>query len=158
MKMNAFDGTTGDATLAQPFYDPIINEMPQRALFMRSLIPTESVPYGDRVQYLRESIATNKAAAVAAGGLKPTSIYTTEMISSNFSVLAHLSEALDRSLLMDAPALGSFIHGQLRLGVLLEEERQILLGNGTAPNFEGFCRPRVFRRKRRAPTRFRTRS
>ncbi len=52
-------------------------------------------------------------------------------------VVAHVSEALDRSLLTDYDQLVSFIDNQLRLGVLLEEERQILLGSGTAPNLRG---------------------
>ncbi len=52
-------------------------------------------------------------------------------------VVAHVSEALDRSLLTDYDQLVSFIDNQLRLGVLLEEERHILLGSGTAPNLRG---------------------
>ncbi len=52
-------------------------------------------------------------------------------------VIAHVSEALDRSLLNDFASLSSFVDNGLRLGVPLEEERQILLGSGTPPALRG---------------------
>jgi HK97 family phage major capsid protein len=45
--------------------------------------------------------------------------------------------ALDRALLSDFAELQAFLDRQLRLGVLLAEENQIINGNGTAPNLRG---------------------
>jgi HK97 family phage major capsid protein len=134
--MQAFDGTTGGATLPMPFFDPKLRELPQRQLFVRSLIPTLQVN-GDKVDFMRQTVFTNAAAAVASGGLKPTSTITVERAEAPIRVIAHVSEAIDRFLLSDYDQATSFIDNQLRLGVLLAEEDQIINGNGTAPNLRG---------------------
>jgi HK97 family phage major capsid protein len=134
--MKALDGTSGGATMPDAFFDPRIRELPQRQLFVRSLIPTISVTT-DKVAYVRQTVLTNNAAAVATGAVKPTSVITAAREEAPIRVIAHVSEALDRTLLSDYDALTSFVDNQLRLGVLLEEERQILLGNGTPPNISG---------------------
>jgi len=69
--------------------------------------------------------------------LKPTSVLTVARIEDTVRTIAHVSEALDRALLSDFDALVVFIDQNLRLGVLLAEENQILNGNGTAPNLRG---------------------
>jgi HK97 family phage major capsid protein len=61
----------------------------------------------------------------------------TERIELPVVTIAHVTEALDRALLMDFEELVSFIDGQLRLGVLLAEEDQILNGDGTRVNLTG---------------------
>jgi HK97 family phage major capsid protein len=60
-----------------------------------------------------------------------------ERIETGVSTIAHITEPLDRSLLSDYEELVSLIDGQLRLGVLLREESQIINGNGTSPNLRG---------------------
>jgi hypothetical protein len=107
----ALDGTTG-GTLVPPFFRREILELPQRQLFVRSVIPTVPAT-GDKVWYLRQTVADHQAA------------------------IAHVTEALDRALLSDFQELMSFIDGQLALGVLLAEEDQILNGDGNAPNLTG---------------------
>lgn len=131
----ALDGTSG-GTMVPAFFDPQIRDLPQRQLFVRSLIPTVGCT-GDKVWYLRQTVATQNAAAVAAGGLKPTSVYTIARIEETVRTVAHVTEALDRALLSDFDALSEFIDTQLRLGVLLEEEDQILNGNGAGANMTG---------------------
>ena len=133
--VKALDGTTG-GTMVPPFFDPRIRDLPQRSLFVRSLIPVR-IADGDKVWYLRQSVATNLAAPVAAGALKPTSVFTVERVEVPVVTVAHITEAIDRALVSDYSALVTFIDGQLRLGVLLAEEDQILNGDGTPPNFEG---------------------
>jgi HK97 family phage major capsid protein len=136
MGEKALDGTTGGATMPGSFFDPRLRELPHRKLFVRSLIPTTRVN-SDKVAYIRQTVLTNNAAAVAAGALKPTSVITAAREEAPIRVIAHISEALDRSMLSDYDQLIRFIDDQLRLGVLLEEERQILLGSGVAPNLTG---------------------
>jgi HK97 family phage major capsid protein len=133
--VKALDGTSG-GTLVPAFFDPQIRDLPQRSLFVRSLIPTVGAS-GDKVHYLRQTVATQNAAAVAAGATKPTSVYTVERVETPVTTVAHVTEALDRALLADYEELTNFLDAQLRLGVLLEEEDQILNGNGTPPNLRG---------------------
>lgn len=92
----------------------------------------------DKVAYVRQTVFTNNAAAVAAGALKPTLVVTAAREEAPIRTIAHLSEALDRAMLSDLDSLTKFIDEQLRLGVLLEEEDQIINGDGTAPNISGF--------------------
>lgn len=133
----AIDGTSGGASLPDTFYDPRINLLPQRSLFVRSLIPTTTVPSGDRVTYIRQTVLTNNAAPVAADATKPTSVITAEKVEAPIRVIAHVSEAIDTSILKDFEQLAAFIDGQLRLGVLLAEEQQILNGDGVGVNLTG---------------------
>ena len=133
--MKALDGTAG-ATLVPAFFDPRIRDLPQRSLFVRSLIPVRQAD-GDKVHYIRQTVATQNAAPVAAGALKPTSVYTVERVEETVRTIAHVTEALDRALLSDFDSLVDFLDNQLRLGVLLAEESQIINGNGTAPNLRG---------------------
>lgn len=134
--MKALDATSGGASLPASFFDSRLRDLPQRQLFLRSLIPSTTVT-SDKVNYIRQTVFTNNAAAVAAGALKPTSVITAERVEAPVRVIAHLSEALDRSMLTDYDQLTGFIDDQLRLGVLLEEEDQILNGSGAAPNLTG---------------------
>jgi HK97 family phage major capsid protein len=131
----ALEGTSG-GTMVAPFYDPNIRNLPQRALFVRTVIPTVAAD-SDKVWFLRQSVATQNAAPVAAGALKPTSVYTVERIEQPVTTVAHITEPLDRALLSDQAELTAFLDNQLRLGVLLAEENQIINGNGTPPNLKG---------------------
>lgn len=133
--VKALDGTQG-GSMVGPFFDERIRDLPQRQLFVRSLIPTATID-SDKVHYLRQSVATNNAAPVAAGELKPTSVFTVERIEESVVTVAHVTEALDRALLSDFDSLVDFLDGQLRLGVLLAEEDQILNGDGNPPNLTG---------------------
>lgn len=132
----ALDATAGGATMPFSFFDRQLRDLPQRNLFVRSLIPTLAVN-SDKVGYVRQTVFTNNAAAVAAGGTKPTSVITAAREEAPIRVIAHVSEAMDRSMLTDYDSLVTFIENQLRLGVLLEEEDQIINGDGTAPNISG---------------------
>ncbi len=131
----AFDATSG-STAAPRFFDPLIRELPARQLFVRSLIPVRTTD-SDNVQYVRQTVMTNNAAPVATGAVKPTSVITVERVEELVRTIAHVSEGIDRAILMDFDALAAFIDNQLRLGVLLAEENQIINGNGTPPNLRG---------------------
>jgi HK97 family phage major capsid protein len=131
----AFDVTSG-GTATTPFYDAQIRELPQRRLFVRSLIPTKGID-NEKFDYLRQTVFTNNAAETAAGSAKPTSVISLERVEDRVRTIAHLSEPVDRSFLLDVDNLRDFIDGQLRLGVLLREDAQIVSGNGTGENLRG---------------------
>ena len=132
----AIDSTSGGSLVA-PFIDSAgIMDLPSRDLFVRSLIPVRQAD-SDKVWFLRQSVATNNAAPVAAGADKPKSVYSVERIEQPVVTIAHISEAIGRAILSDESELVSFIDRQMTLGVLLAEEQQIISGNGTPPNLRG---------------------
>lgn len=124
------------ASPVPPFFDARIRELPQRQLFVRSLIPVVQAE-GDVVWFIRHTAYTNQAAPVAPGTDKPQSTITIERVEQPVTTIAHLTEPIDRALLADFDELSAFLDETLRLGVLLAEENQILNGNGTAPNLRG---------------------
>jgi HK97 family phage major capsid protein len=132
----ALDGTTG-GTIPPPYYDPALRRLPAGNLFVRSVLPIIKSDGGDSLSYLRQTVRTNNAAPVAAGGTKPTSTFTVERVTVPYSTIAHVSEEIDRALLSDYEGLRQFLDSELRLGVLLAEEDQIVNGNGTFPELEG---------------------
>jgi HK97 family phage major capsid protein len=131
----ALDATSG-GTIPPPFYDPTLRRLPERNLFVRTLIPV-IVGDGDRASYLRQTVRTNLAAPVSPGATKPTSVFSVERVNAPYRTIAHLTEPIDRALLMDYEGLVRFLDAELRLGLLLAEEDQILNGDGTPPNLEG---------------------
>lgn len=132
----AFDGTSGGATLPFSFFDSNLKPLLQRRLMIRDLIPTVGVET-DKVGYVQQTVFTNNAAPVSSGALKPTSVITAARQETPIATVAHVSEAVDRNLLADYDQLSQLIDVQLRLGVTLQEEVQILNGSGTAPNLRG---------------------
>lgn len=54
---------------------------------------------------------------VAAGALKPTSIYSVTRIESSLEVVAHLSEGIPRHWLIDNVAFETFLDNELRYGL-----------------------------------------
>lgn len=118
------DGPVGGTTVPA-FWAPGINEIAGRRTFLRSLIPSDTTT-SSVVHYTQQTVQTNNAAVVAAHAVKPTSVYTVEDVEAPVVVIAHMSQPMDRSVLMDFAALQAFLDGQLRLGVLLAEETYIL--------------------------------
>jgi HK97 family phage major capsid protein len=134
--MTGIKALVSGASPVPPFFDPQIRALPARQLFVRSLIPTTVVD-SEVVQFTRQTVATQNAAPVAAGAIKPTSVFTIERVQQPVRVIGHVTEALDRSLLSDYDEVESFIDSQLRLGVLLAEEAQVLNGSGAGVNLTG---------------------
>lgn len=133
--VKALDATVG-GTAVPPFFDPDVRNLPSRRLFVRSVIPTLTTD-SDKVDYLRQTVRPDSAAPVAAGAQKPTSVATLQRVTERVRTIATLSEALDRSLLLDVGQLTEFLELEFRLAVLREEEEQILTGDGTGENFTG---------------------
>ncbi|CAN5767239.1 hypothetical protein BH24CHL6_BH24CHL6_15410 [soil metagenome] len=96
----------------------------QRVVFLRQLIPAE--PAGGGFSYLKQTVRTNNAAAVPTGERKPTSIYTIVKVSDEVDVIAHLSEPIPRSYLSDAQLLRQFVDDELRYGLRLALDAEML--------------------------------
>lgn len=114
-----------------------IVEEPRRARFVRELLSSETLEVGDRFTYLRQTVRDVQARPVAAGEVKPTSVLTVTRIEDTVRTIAHISEPLSRSDLADFTLLQDFVDGELRYGLLLAEDQQIINGDGTGENMTG---------------------
>lgn len=127
------DGAAGD--LVSPNRLPGVIEPPQRRLTMRDLI-SPGRTNSPLVEYVKRTGFTNNAATVAEGALKPESTMKFDKVSTTTKVIAHWMPA-SRQILSDAPQLASMIDNILRYGLALEEDDQILNGDGTGENLLG---------------------
>ncbi len=114
--------------------EPIRTDVP--VLSLRQLIPL-APNTGPRFSYLRQTTRTNNAAVVAAGEKKPTSVYTLTRIDDRVRTIAHLSEPINKFDLEDAPSLRQFLDQEMRLGLELALEGEILNGDGTGEHMTG---------------------
>ena len=109
--------------------------LPKRRLTVRDLlnvVPTTS----SSVDYARQTVRTNNAAVVAEGAQKPTSIYEWGTANAPIRTIAHLAK-LTRQALEDATQLQGEVDAEMRYGLGLAEENQLLNGDGTGQNLTG---------------------
>lgn len=123
------------AGIVAPNYDPVIQPGIRQELRIRDLLTTVPVS-GQNYTYFRELLHSRGAAPVAEGGLKPTSNVTfttqTDRVKKIAVWMPVTDEALD-----DVPQLMAYLQELLRYDLKLEEERQILKGDGTGENLNG---------------------
>jgi HK97 family phage major capsid protein len=102
---------------------------------LQALIPTPTS--NSSIEYLREVTRTHAAAPVAAGAVKPTSVYELIEVEAPCETIAHLSEPVKRQWLSDAANLKRYLDSVLRQGEQLALEDQIVNGSGTTPELQG---------------------
>lgn len=88
------------------------------------------------IEFTQETGFTNKAAPVAEGAQKPYSEINTALKNAPVRTIAHMFKA-SRQIMDDVPALQSYIDGRARYGLMLAEEKQLLMGDGTGANILG---------------------
>jgi len=132
--------------LIAPYRLPGIIGLQQRPLTVRDLFVNETMAMGDTIEYAQQTGFDNEAAAVAqaiaadgtglTGGVKPqSSIAWTEQTAPARWIATYM--VASRQALADESQVRSLIDNQGRLMLALEEEDQLLNGNGTAPNISG---------------------
>lgn len=89
------------------------------------------------IDWIRENVFTNAAAETAEGAAKPQSSITFTPGTMPVSTVAHWIK-ITRQLAMDNAALAAYINRRMIYGVNLRVENQLVAGNGTAPNLNGF--------------------
>lgn len=122
---------------------PGIQQMPNRRLRIRELL-AQGRTASNLVQYARELVFSNNAGPQAGasptvqqeGALKNESDITFELKDAPVVTLAHFIVA-SRQVLDDAPMLQSYIDTRLLYGLALEEEDEILNGDGSAGQLDG---------------------
>jgi HK97 family phage major capsid protein len=84
---------------------------------------------GSQVRYVVEGTATSAAAGVPEAGVKPESTIDVGEVIEQVRKIATVLPISDE-LLEDAPSIQAYLNGRLTFFVRLEEERQLLRGNG----------------------------
>jgi HK97 family phage major capsid protein len=97
-----------------------------------TVMPTSS----SSVDYPKQSTRTNAAAPAPEGTSKAYSNYGWTRATANVRTIAHLAK-LTRQALDDAPRLQAEVDAEMRYGLVLAEDSQILLGDGTGENLYG---------------------
>ncbi|HCL14848.1 MAG TPA: phage major capsid protein [Pseudomonas sp.] len=123
------------AGLVVPNYDPTIQPGLRQELRIRDLLTAIPIS-GQSYSYFKELLHTRGAATVGEGALKPTSNVTFETVTDRIKKIAVWMPVTDEAL-DDVPQLFGYIQELLRYDLKLEEEAQILKGDGTGENLNG---------------------
>ena len=109
--------------------------LPQRSLVVRSLLNVIQTESGT-VEYAAQTTRPTAADTVAEEALKPESDIAWELRNVPTRVIAHWVKASSQ-ILSDAPQIGGMIDSELRYGLALKEEQQLLYGDNTGANLNG---------------------
>ena len=132
------------SSLTEPTRLAGIQQIPNVPLTVRTILPVGRTA-NNSIEYVKENTFTNNAASqydgavsppIMDGAKKPKSDITWTLVNVPVRTIAHYMKA-SRQILDDAPMLQSEINNRLLYGLALEEEEQILLGDGTNGNMLG---------------------
>ena len=123
------------AGVVAPIYDTTIQPGIRQELRIRDLLTAIPVT-GQNYTYFREKLHTRGAGMVAEGGSKPTSDVTFEAATDRVKKIAVWMPVTEEAL-ADVPQMQGYIQELLRYDLKLEEETQILKGDGTGENLNG---------------------
>lgn len=126
------DGAVG--LLPFPYWDGVLSQ-PYQPLKIRNLLTSVPVTT-DSVRYSTQSVRTNAAAIVAEGTAKPYSAYAWVNNTATIETIAHLAK-MTLQAIADAPRLTAEVEAEMRYGLALITEGEILNGNGTAGHLNG---------------------
>ncbi len=126
-------GTSGGALIQPDRVEGVT--MPRRRLTVRALLG-QGTTDSNMIEYPRQVTRANAAATVAELALKPESNYAWELKQAKVATIAHWVGA-SRQVLEDSGQLRTLIDGELRYGLALREELQLLLGDGVGTNLLG---------------------
>jgi HK97 family phage major capsid protein len=133
---NAITSATGSGgDLIVPQRDTEIVGIPRRQMTVRQLLQVGRTT-SNSIEYARQLARTNNAAVVAETAQKPESNYTWELDDAPVRTIAHWVP-VSRQAMDDIPQLQSEIDGELRYGLDLAEEVELLKGDGTGQHLHG---------------------
>jgi HK97 family phage major capsid protein len=133
-EVKAVDSTAAGG-LIRSYRDPNVVSLTKDRLVIRDLIPTVPVNTSS-VEYAVQTTRTNNAAPVAESAAKPYSDYVWSTATVVVQVIAHLAK-ITLQAMEDAPRLVAEIDAEMRYGLGLVEEAQILFGTGVSPQLDG---------------------
>jgi HK97 family phage major capsid protein len=124
----------GAALVAPDFRpDPVLIQ--RRRLFVRDLMAPGST-ISNAVNYPRQSLRDSQAGVVSEGARKPQSSITFDIETAPVRTIAHFTKT-SRQILDDAPQLQSTVDSELRYGLSLAEEQELIFGDGTGVHVLG---------------------
>lgn len=110
--------------------------LPKRPdIIIRDLLTVVPITTGS-VDYPKQTTRQNNVAAVPEGTTKPYSNYGWSRVTAPVRTLAHLAK-LTRQAMDDAPRLQAEVDAEMRYGLAIGEDAQILNGDGTGENLLG---------------------
>jgi HK97 family phage major capsid protein len=115
--------------LVPPYYEPGVVSKLFEPLGVAALFG-QSQTTASQVRYVNEGTATSAAAGVAEGAAKPESTLNYAEIQEPVKKIATFLPVSDE-MIEDAPSIQTYLNERLSLFVSIEEERQLLRGNGT---------------------------
>ncbi len=135
-------GNNANAVFGTVQRDPMIVPA-KRTKRVRDLFPARSTN-STVIEYFKQTGFVNNAAMVAERvgnqfGIKPQSSMTFEGAQTSVKTMAHW-EAAHRNVLADEPQLRGIIDNELMYGLRLQEDAQILEGDGTGENLLGILK------------------
>jgi HK97 family phage major capsid protein len=127
------------STLAGPMIAPhVITDptiLPRRKMTIRNLLAPGTTG-GNSVWFPRMTLRQNNAAPVAESAQKPKSDVRFTQIQTPVVTIAHFMQVA-RQAMDDAPSLQALVDSELRYGLALTEETQLIAGDGTGQNLLG---------------------
>lgn len=126
---------TSGGSLARPARETSVNRLAGRRALVRDLLPVINTESGS-VEYVDQTTRDNQAAPQVEGALKAESSYAFELKTTPVRTIAHWTKA-SVQVLDDAPQLASIIDQEMRYGLEIAEDDQILFGSGTGANLNG---------------------
>lgn len=103
-------------------------------------------------RYIRQASRALAAAAVAPGAVKPASSIGTETIDNQVSVIAHLSEPLDKFVLSDNGTLARFVQEEMLYGLDVAIQASYSAGRAPRRTSAASSTPRESKSRRSPPT------
>jgi len=128
------DPASGGALII-PQYMPGILPILEAPLLIADLF-AQGTTTSNLIVYMIEKTWVNNAAPVAEGAVKPESVLTFDSVQDAVRKIAHWLPVTEE-MLEDEPQIRSYIDNRLRIGVLTEEQDQLLNGTGVAPEILG---------------------
>ena len=109
--------------------------LPHQRLTIRDLLAPGRTT-SNLVEYPRQLTYTNNAGVVSEGAQKPESDMTFELANAPVRVIAHWIP-VSRQAMADATQLQSLIDSEMRYGLALAEEQELLYGTGLGEHLHG---------------------
>ena len=134
---------------------PGIIQNPNRILTIRDALPVGRTT-SNLIEFTKENVFTNNAgpqydSPARENVVKPESGITFTLATAPVVTLAHFIP-VSRQVLDDSPQLESYVNSRLVYGLKLEEEDQLLNGNGASGNISGILNAGNFTAYNRAVT------
>lgn len=127
--------TSSAGSLVSPDRETEIVKLQRRRMTVRDLV-TVGRTASNLVQYPKQVARTNNAAVVSETAQKPESNYTWTLADAPVRTIAHWVP-VSRQAMDDAPQLQTEIDGELRYGLDLSEEVELLNGSGSGQHLSG---------------------